>query len=83
LTGNWRKSTYSGGSEGGCVEVGSVPWRKSTYSGGQGGDCVEAGTAGGTVLVRDTKDSGAGHVLRVSAETWRAFTGVIRAGRRG
>jgi hypothetical protein len=40
---------------------------------------VEAGTTPGIVLVRDTKDNGAGPVLRVSAETWRAFTAGIRA----
>ena len=44
MTDNWRKSTYSGGSGGNCVEVGSLPWRKSTYSGGQGGECVEVGS---------------------------------------
>ena len=53
-------------------------WRKSTYSGGQGGECVEAGSASGVVLVRDTKDNGEGPVLRVSAETWRTFTAVVR-----
>jgi hypothetical protein len=53
-------------------------WRKSTYSGGSGGDCIEAGTTPGVVLVRDTKDNGEGPVLRVSAETWRAFTIAMR-----
>jgi uncharacterized protein DUF397 len=37
----WRKSSYSGGDGGACVEVGV--WRKSSYSGGNGGDCVEVG----------------------------------------
>ena len=32
----WRKSSYSGGSGGDCVEVAS--WRKSSYSGGSGGN---------------------------------------------
>jgi hypothetical protein len=83
LTDNWRKSTYSGGQGGECVEVGSTLWRKSTHSGGSGGACVEAGTAPGMVLVRDTKDNGHGPVLRVSAETWRTFTATVRATRRG
>lgn len=78
MTVNWRKSTYSGGSGGDCVEVGSVPWRKSTHSGGSEGGCLEAGTASGTVLVRDTKDNGTGPVLRVSAETWRRFLTGLR-----
>jgi hypothetical protein len=35
------------------------------------------------VLIRDTKDNGQGPVLRVSAQTWRAFTKTIRATSRG
>ena len=54
-------------------------WRKSSYSGGQGGECVEAGTAAGMVLVGDTKNHGEGPILRVSAETWRAFTAALHA----
>jgi hypothetical protein len=40
---------------------------------------VEAGHIPGMILIRDTKDNGQGPVLRVSAETWRAFTATIRA----
>jgi hypothetical protein len=54
-------------------------WRKSSYSGNGGAACVEAGSVPGQVLVRDTKDNGQGPVLRVSAETWQAFTKSIRA----
>jgi hypothetical protein len=43
-----------------------------------GANCVEAGSVPGQVLIRDTKDDGNGPVLRVSAETWRAFTTAIR-----
>jgi hypothetical protein len=53
-------------------------WRKSTYSGGSGGECLEAGTAAGMVLVRDTKDNGAGPVLRVSATGWKRLTAAIK-----
>jgi hypothetical protein len=53
-------------------------WRKSTHSGSSGGECIEAGTAAGVVLIRDTKNNGEGPVLRVSAETWRAFTATVR-----
>ena len=35
----WRKSSYSCGSGGDCVEVGQL--RKSSYSGGEGGGWVE------------------------------------------
>jgi hypothetical protein len=74
----WRKSSY--GSNGGvnCVEAGAIPWRKSSYSSNGGVDCVEAGHAHGTVLIRDTTQRGTGPVLRVSAETWRAFTAAVR-----
>jgi len=54
-------------------------WRKSTYSNNSGGACVEVATAD-AVLIRDTTDHGHGPVLRVSAQTWRAFTRSIRAG---
>lgn len=74
--GNWRKSTYSDGNGGDCVEVGA--WRKSTYSDGNGGNCVEAGTAPDVILVRDTTQNATGPVLRVSAETWKRFTTAIK-----
>jgi hypothetical protein len=74
----WRKSTYSANGGVQCVEVGAVPWRKSTYSANGGAACVEAGSVPGQVLIRDTKDDGAGPVLRVSAETWRAFMAAVR-----
>ena len=40
----WRKSSYSSGNGGNCVEFAvltGVEWRKSSYSGGNGGTCVE------------------------------------------
>ena len=54
-------------------------WRKSSYSNNGGGDCVEAGHLPGTVLIRDTTQHARGPVLRVSAETWRAFTASVRS----
>jgi hypothetical protein len=75
----WRKSSYSNGGSSNCVEVGALPWRKSTYSSNGGSACVEAAHVPGTVLVRDTTQRGAGPVLRVSAETWRRFTALLRA----
>jgi len=78
LTVNWRKSTYSGGSEGACVEVGSIPWRKSTHSGGSGGACLEAGSLPGRVFVRDTTQHGDGPVVSISIEDWRRLTAGLR-----
>jgi hypothetical protein len=75
----WRKSSYSNGGQSNCVEVGALPWRKSSYSNGNGGACIEASHVPGVVLVRDTKDLGAGPVLRVPAQAWERFIGAIRA----
>ncbi len=55
-------------------------WRTSSYSGGQGGNCVEVATAGGTILVRDTKDHGHGPIHRFPAARWRAFLAAVRDG---
>ena len=75
----WRKSSYSHNGGADCVEVGAMPWRKSTYSGNGGGSCLEAGHVTGAVLVRDTKDNGAGPVLRVTPAGWGRFTRAVRA----
>jgi hypothetical protein len=56
----------------------SQNWRKSSYSGGQGGECVEVASAPGLIAIRDTKDQGAGPVLRITAEAWKTFTNDIR-----
>lgn len=37
---HWRKSTFSGGENNACIELG-IEWRKSSYSGGQNNACVE------------------------------------------
>ena len=41
----------------------SDPWRKSSYSTNGGQDCVEV-AGDGAVLIRDTRQHGAGPVLR-------------------
>jgi Domain of unknown function (DUF397) len=55
-------------------------WRTSSHSGNGGAACVEAGQAGGSVLVRDTTQHGAGPVLRVTPAGWARFTARLRAG---
>jgi hypothetical protein len=72
---SWRKSSYSGGSGGDCVEVAS--WRKSSYSGSSGGDCVEVADAASVVVIRDTKNRGAG-TLAFTAASWSAFTASLK-----
>ncbi|MGA5097848.1 DUF397 domain-containing protein [Streptomyces lavendulocolor] len=85
-TARWRKSTYSNGQGGDCVEVaydfpGAAPWRKSSYSDDNGGECVEVldNAPGGVVPVRDSKNP-AGPVLVVAAPAWRAFVEGVSAG---
>ncbi|MGC9495226.1 DUF397 domain-containing protein [Streptomyces sp. WG7] len=74
----WRKSSYSNGTGGNCVEVaeafpGVARWRKSTYSNGTGGDCLEVCDAHTAVVpVRDSKVPH-GPVLTVTAEAWTSF----------
>ena len=80
LTGvSWRKSSYSAGNGGNCVEFAEV-WRKSSYSGGNGGNCVEvAATLPDAVAVRDSKDPD-GPKLIFTPAAWAAFTATIRTG---
>jgi hypothetical protein len=80
----WRKSSYSNGTGGNCVEVaesfpGAAAWRKSTYSNGDGGDCVEVCDAHtGVVPVRDSKVP-SGPVLTVAAPAWTSFVTSLKS----
>ncbi|MFJ9178818.1 DUF397 domain-containing protein [Streptomyces sp. NPDC102360] len=69
----WRKSSYSGGESGACLEV-SDAWRKSTYSGGDSGDCLEVNDAACTahLPVRDSKNP-TGPAVVFSGGAWTAF----------
>ena len=80
LTGiSWRKSSYSAGNGGDCVEVAAV-WRKSSHSGTNGGDCVEVAAAlPAAIAVRDSKDPG-GPKLIFTPAAWTTFTESIRTG---
>ncbi|ELP67839.1 DUF397 domain-containing protein [Streptomyces turgidiscabies] len=75
----WRKSSYSNGTGGECVELaGAFPeaalWRKSSYSNGTGGDCVEVSATPGVIPVRDSKTAAHnGPVLLFQAGAWAAF----------
>ncbi|WP_328501897.1 DUF397 domain-containing protein [Streptomyces sp. NBC_00457] len=74
----WRKSSYSNGSGGDCVEVaegfvGAAVWRKSSYSNGSGGNCVEIrDDLPGLVPVRDSKNP-QGPALFFPATAWAPF----------
>ncbi|MCK8435407.1 DUF397 domain-containing protein [Streptomyces sp. D2-8] len=80
----WRKSSYSNGTGGDCVEVaeeafpGAARWRKSTYSNGDGGDCVEVCDAHTAVVpVRDSKVPH-GPVLTITAPAWTSFVASLK-----
>lgn len=83
-TARWRKSSYSDGNGGDCVEVaydfiGAARWRKSTYSNGEGGNCVEvADGVPGIVPVRDSKVP-QGPALLIGAEAWSSFVADVRS----
>jgi hypothetical protein len=63
----WFKSTASNPS-GNCVEA---FWQTSTASNKQ--NCVEVRAADDRILIRDTKDNGAGPVLSFTGAEWDAF----------
>ncbi|MFJ6349454.1 DUF397 domain-containing protein [Streptomyces sp. NPDC092046] len=76
----WRKSSYSNGDGGNCVEVAEsfAVWRKSSYSNGDGGECVEVrDDTPGLVPVRDSKRPD-GPVLVVPAAAWTPFVASIK-----
>jgi hypothetical protein len=50
----------------------NLVWRTSSYT-GTGQNCVEVAPADSGVLLRDTKDHGAGPVIAFSAAQWSAF----------
>ncbi|WP_328427763.1 DUF397 domain-containing protein [Streptomyces sp. NBC_00443] len=81
---SWRKSSYSDGNGGDCVEVaydfpGAARWRKSSYSDGNGGSCLEvADGIPGVVPVRDTKLASDSPVLLIPAHAWRGFLTSLR-----
>ena len=72
----WRKSTYSNGNGGNCVEL--AQWRKSSYSNGNGGECVELAVQPVLTAVRDSKNPG-GSVLTFPAESFAAFLTSLKA----
>ena len=77
----WRKSSYSSGNGGNCVEVADLTgtnWRKSSYSSGNGGACVEVAVNGpGVVAVRDSKNPD-GPALVFTPADWSAFIGSLK-----
>lgn len=81
----WRKSTYSNGSGGECVEIaeafpGAARWTKSSYSNGDGGLCVEVAQGHPALVpVRDSKTArSGGPVLLFRTPAWAAFVATLK-----
>lgn len=85
-TARWRKSSYSDGDGGNCIEVahdfpGAVQWRKSSFSGTNGGSCIEVADGHpGLVPVRDSKNPH-GPAVTFHAPAWSAFIGAVKNAR--
>ncbi|MFE0020069.1 DUF397 domain-containing protein [Amycolatopsis sp. NPDC059021] len=70
----WRKSSYSNGGNGECVEV---AWMKSSYSNGGTGECVEIAVLPARIAVRDSKAPASGALTFPSA-AWHSFLSSVR-----
>lgn len=75
----WRKSSYSDGQGGNCVEARVAPWRKSSYSDNQGGNCVEARVAG-LPQIRDSKLGDDSPILTLDQSTFAGFLATVKTG---
>ncbi|MFD8716989.1 DUF397 domain-containing protein [Streptomyces sp. NPDC059629] len=80
----WRKSSYSNGDGGHCLEVasdfpGAALWCKSNYSNASGGNWVEvAHGVPGLVPVRDSKTAPHGLALLLPATAWAPFVASLK-----
>jgi hypothetical protein len=77
----WRKSSYSEGNGGDCVEI-ALPadaWRKSSFSEGTGGDCVEVASQQGWAAIRDSKDPNGGAIV-LDEHSWAALLSEVQSG---
>jgi hypothetical protein len=73
----FRKSSFSGGNGGDCVEL---AWRKSSFSGSNGGDCVEIARTEAAFGIRDSKNTD-GPVLALSEAQGLAFLATVKRSR--
>ncbi|MCL6301123.1 DUF397 domain-containing protein [Streptomyces kronopolitis] len=82
-TAHWRKSSYSDGNGGNCLEVahdfpGAAAWRKSSYSDDNGGNCLEVADNHPCIVpVRDSK-SPQGPALIFPADGWTTFVDAVK-----
>lgn len=74
LDAEFRKSSFSGGENGSCVEL---AWRKSSFSGGENNSCVEIGRTESLIGIRDSKNV-IGPVLTLGEAPGRAFLSAVK-----
>ncbi|MFF1646297.1 DUF397 domain-containing protein [Streptomyces sp. NPDC058240] len=77
----WRKSSYSNGDGGNCLEVAEefARWRKSSHSNSSGGDCLEVADGHQDLVpVRDSKRP-EGPALVIAASAWTPFVEAVKA----
>lgn len=70
----FRKSSFSGGANGSCVEL---AWRKSSFSGANGGACVEIARGETAFGIRDSKCAD-GPVLMMGEAQGRSFLAAVK-----
>jgi hypothetical protein len=70
----FRKSSFSGGQNGSCVEL---AWRKSSFSGGANNSCVEVARGEALFGIRDSKNV-TGPVLMLGESQGRAFLAAVK-----
>ncbi|MDN3297035.1 DUF397 domain-containing protein [Streptomyces ficellus] len=78
----WRKSSYSSGEGGACLEVAEASelaaWRKSSYSNAESASCLEVSDGHpAAVPVRDSKNP-AGPALVFEARAWQVFVDEVK-----
>ena len=59
------------------MEDTDMTWRTASYSSNGGGNCVEV-AATDHIMIRDSKDNGAGPVLGFTPAAWQAFTAGLK-----
>jgi hypothetical protein len=59
------------------VNTSSTTWRKSSFS-GENGACVEVAFPGQVVGIRDSKNTGSGHLTVTPAE-WATFVTTVKS----
>jgi hypothetical protein len=76
----WRKSSFSSGGSGACVECAELDptWCKSSFSGNGAHACIECADLGCTHAIRDSKNP-VGPVLTFGQTAWQCLLAAAKA----